>query len=301
MINSLHLKHFYFSAKFKSHRRAAQCCSVSQPAISHSVKRLEEDLDTLLMVRTNRACHLTVHGQLLYDFAKKYWQDSQELRTSLKQKDSQDPLLRIGINKHYDHHCLPILKGFMQAHPDIITEFHFGDGEEIRKGFREGEYDIAFVINFDRLENPAYSLEEGSVYLLEDKIRVCCDPSHPIMKIKDPDLRELSNYSFFLPSFYLDPIQEQFSASNLTLKVQAIMNHGKIAAKLLVDTPYLGILSYKSIPEEDRDRLAFVDTGFLDRDFILVARISNFNDLGNPAGRQLFATYLEEKKGKLFE
>jgi DNA-binding transcriptional LysR family regulator len=301
MINSLHLKHFYFSAKFKSHRRAAQFSGVSQPAVSQSVRRLEEDLDTLLMVRTNRVCHLTVHGQRLFDFAEKFWKDSQELRESMRQKDPEDLILKIGINKHYDSYCLPILKGFLKAHPEIVTEFRFGDGEEIRKGFLEGDFDIAFVINFDRLENPAYSLDENSIYLLEDKIRVCCDPSHPILEKKRLGLREISDYRFFLPSFYVEPIQEQFAASHLKLKVQTIMNNGKIVAKLLVDTPYLGILSYKTIPEEDRDRLAFLDTGILDRDFILVARVSSFNDLGNPKGRQVFTDYLETNKDKLFQ
>lgn len=50
---------FYAVAECKSFSRATELLHVSQPAISRSVKELEEQLDTRLFIRGNKSVKLT--------------------------------------------------------------------------------------------------------------------------------------------------------------------------------------------------------------------------------------------------
>ena len=57
---------FYTVANTENISRAARQLFISQPSLSKSIGRLEEQLDTQLFIRTSRGVRLTEEGQLLY-------------------------------------------------------------------------------------------------------------------------------------------------------------------------------------------------------------------------------------------
>ena len=58
-------KTFYVVAKWESFSKAASELYISQPAVSYSIKKLEEELNTKLFIRLNRGIKLTDAGEKL--------------------------------------------------------------------------------------------------------------------------------------------------------------------------------------------------------------------------------------------
>ena len=63
-------KTFYFVAKYKSITKAAEMLYISQPAVTMSIKKLEEQLEMTLFTRTKRGVILTNEGKVLYEYVK---------------------------------------------------------------------------------------------------------------------------------------------------------------------------------------------------------------------------------------
>jgi DNA-binding transcriptional LysR family regulator len=50
--------------------RAAQALRIAQPAVTRQIRRLEDELDTALFVRTSRGMRLTSSGELFLEHAR---------------------------------------------------------------------------------------------------------------------------------------------------------------------------------------------------------------------------------------
>ncbi len=63
-------KVFYYVAKHKNLTRAAEELFISQPAITQSIKKLEEQIGYTLFYRTKHGMNLTKEGEILLDYLK---------------------------------------------------------------------------------------------------------------------------------------------------------------------------------------------------------------------------------------
>lgn len=61
---------FYVVAKNKHMTRASEELHISQPAISQSIKKLENQLGGTLFLRSNKGMELTSEGKMFYDYVK---------------------------------------------------------------------------------------------------------------------------------------------------------------------------------------------------------------------------------------
>ena len=61
---------FYVVAKNKHMTKASEELHISQPAISQSIKKLEEQLGGILFLRSNKGMNLTEEGKMFYDYVK---------------------------------------------------------------------------------------------------------------------------------------------------------------------------------------------------------------------------------------
>ena len=74
---------FYTVAKNQNITKAAEELNISQPAISKSIKNLEEQLKGQLFIRTKRGVILTEEGKEFYNYIKKQLNTSQVLKINL--------------------------------------------------------------------------------------------------------------------------------------------------------------------------------------------------------------------------
>ena len=63
-------KVFYVVAKNKHMTRASEELHISQPAISQSIKKLEDQLGGILFLRSNKGMELTEEGKMFYEYVK---------------------------------------------------------------------------------------------------------------------------------------------------------------------------------------------------------------------------------------
>ena len=63
-------KVFYAVAKHKNMTKASEELFISQPAISQSIKKLEDQLGGILFLRSNKGMELTEEGKMFYEYVK---------------------------------------------------------------------------------------------------------------------------------------------------------------------------------------------------------------------------------------
>ena len=86
MIDNLeYYKVFYYVAKTRSFTVAAKELSVSQSAVSQSVKQLETALNTTLFRRIAKGVALTKEGELLFSYVAKGYEQIEAGEKKLKQ------------------------------------------------------------------------------------------------------------------------------------------------------------------------------------------------------------------------
>ncbi len=115
---------FIAVAEEESFTRAAARLSVSQSALSHTIKGLEARLGLRLLTRTTRSVSMTEIGHKLYDsVAPRLNEIESELDSLNALKDSPAGTIRISTAEHAARAFLwPKIVSFMRRYPDINIE-----------------------------------------------------------------------------------------------------------------------------------------------------------------------------------
>ncbi len=113
------LRAFEAAARHLSFTRAAEELNVTQAAISHQVKGIEERLGVVLFRRLNRALLLTDAGQSYLPAVRDAFDRIAEATGNLKAHDSAGVLTVSVLPSFAAKWLVPRLGGFREAHPDI--------------------------------------------------------------------------------------------------------------------------------------------------------------------------------------
>ena len=134
-------------ARIISFSGAAREMYISQPAVSQSVRQLEEALGTKLFVRGSKGISLTQEGQVLWGYISSALSliKSGERRIS-KLNDLGAGELRIGANDTLTKVCLlPLVEKFHEKFPDVAISITNRTSGKTLKLLKEGKIDIGFV------------------------------------------------------------------------------------------------------------------------------------------------------------
>ena len=112
---------FYEVAGCRNFSVAAKKLFISQPAVSKSISRLEESLNTVLFHRSSRGVTLTPEGELLYQHVEKALLTLQSGEEQLRFVSTQGvQRLSIGVSTTLCKYILlPLLKSFIAENPNI--------------------------------------------------------------------------------------------------------------------------------------------------------------------------------------
>lgn len=147
---------FCMVAKYKSFSKAAQELFLSQPAVSQSIRQLEEQLGAQLFFRSTKKVELTAQGQLLYEYAS----SALGLLESAEHQLSGLQTLRVGQlrlgagDNTARHLLLPCLERFHQLYPQVHISIYNRTSMGSLELLRAGRIDAAFVnlpIDDDRI------------------------------------------------------------------------------------------------------------------------------------------------------
>jgi len=90
------LKNFYVLCLNENYTKAAQKLLISQSAVSHSIKKLEESLQKKLIDKTQKGFHLTREGLILFEHCKKINATIEKATEDLHNFQINQPEITIG-------------------------------------------------------------------------------------------------------------------------------------------------------------------------------------------------------------
>ncbi|HKM03692.1 MAG TPA: LysR family transcriptional regulator [Lachnospiraceae bacterium] len=148
MGNNLNLYYIFFTvSRCKNISGAAKELFISQPAVSKAISRLEENLSTLLFIRSSRGVTLTLEGELLYKqissaFASiKYGEEQLKKVTSFGTGQ-----IKIGVSSTLCKYILlPYLKKFSRENPYIKISIACQPTDQTIQDLQKGTIDIGLI------------------------------------------------------------------------------------------------------------------------------------------------------------
>ena len=159
-------KVFYEVANEKSISKGAEKLLISQPAVTQSIRTLEEQLGGKLFIRTPKGVVLTNEGEILYNYIKEgmnYFINGSNKFLSLKNLDSG--VLNIGASTVISENILiDVLGLFHKKYPNVVINIYNDLTDNLVKKLRNGDLDL-IVISTD---NEYKDIELHDLCLLHD-------------------------------------------------------------------------------------------------------------------------------------
>lgn len=140
-------KVFYYVAKNESITRTANELNISQPAISKSIKTLEDQINASLFIRKRDGVELTEVGKTLFNKIK----EAMELINSAEEDvksivNLENGTLNIGASKTIlNEFLMPYIKEFHNAYPNINIRIFTDNADELIKKEKIGLVDLIFI------------------------------------------------------------------------------------------------------------------------------------------------------------
>ena len=140
-------KVFYYVAKNESITRAANELSISQPAISKSIKTLEEQINTPLFIRKRDGVSLTEAGESIYNKIKEAIELINSAEDDIKSLTNlESGSINIGASKTIIHeYLMPHIKKFHKEYPNINIRIFTDKTSELIKKAKMGLVDVIFT------------------------------------------------------------------------------------------------------------------------------------------------------------
>ena len=161
------LRAFEAAARHLSFTLAAAELNVTQTAISHQIKRLEEELGLRLFIRKNRALALTPKAKDYLPGVRAAFNDLRLATDRLLRKDDDNVLTISTLSSLAAKWLLPRLSTFQEAHPSIDVRITTSTG---LVDFRSGDLDAA--IRYGRGHWPGLRTQ----WLMADELFPVCSP-----------------------------------------------------------------------------------------------------------------------------
>jgi len=187
---------FYTVANNKNITKASEELNISQPAISKSIKNLEEQLGGQLFIRTKRGVILTEEGKEFYNYIKQaieYISNAEKKFTELINLETG--IIKIGISATLTKEfLLPYLEKFHKLYPKIDIQIVTNVSSELFPKLKNGLIDM-IILN---LNNESYGNDIDIIKC--KKINDCfvINNSYKELLNKKLSLKDLNNYPLIL-------------------------------------------------------------------------------------------------------
>jgi DNA-binding transcriptional LysR family regulator len=179
-LDSRQLLAFAALARRGSFTLAAKDLFLTQSAVSHAIKTLEDDVGCRLLDRVGRRVLLTQAGEQFLRHTEKILSEMETARAGLETLTQWGHgRLRVGASTTACQHILPtVLREFRQSYPKCVIRIEPGDHSEQLELLRAGHIDLAVIIE------PAGALHSEFTFvpLFQDELRFLVSPLHPWAK-----------------------------------------------------------------------------------------------------------------------
>lgn len=190
----LQLEHFLAIVEERTFTRAAERVSRTQPAVSQSIKKLEEEVGAPLFARDVHEVTLTEAGRVLAEYARRMVRLRNEaVRQVSELRTLKAGTLTIAAHEAAAVYLLPApLRAYLERFPNIKVGIHRSPLAEIPRQVMDREVDVGFV-----KDEPAFH-ELNSVEVHTDEMMLVSSPRHPLAGRAGVRVRDLASEQLVL-------------------------------------------------------------------------------------------------------
>lgn len=193
--------------------KASEKLFISQPALSRSMNRLEEELGITIFTRSKNKITLNDNGKLAAEYAREIIRYEENAINAIRAFDSRNHTISIGS-------CAPIpLSELTEAVSTLYKDFTISskidEREILLNNLKSGIYDIC-IFNQEIKDEELISFKTCS-----EKLYLTLDKSHPLAKRTSIYLSELNDQDILLYSeigFWYELLKEKAPNANFLIQ-----------------------------------------------------------------------------------
>jgi DNA-binding transcriptional LysR family regulator len=147
-MDTLQLQLFASISRTLNFSRTAEQFFISQPAVSHQIKMLENSLGVRLLNRSNHKVSLTVEGAELLPYADQMLKLSSVVENRLQNMaQGRWGHIRIAALSSTTYQLCDCLAKFYEQYPDIQVDIDLFEGQGIVSSLQRDDYDFYFALH----------------------------------------------------------------------------------------------------------------------------------------------------------
>ena len=192
-----HLHCFLTVAHHRSLQKASEALSLTQPAVSKTIKELEEILEVQLFDRDRKGTSLTRQGEIFHEHAESILNAVQHATSSMAQaRVFSDSLIKIGAVPSLTAYLLPeALVEFRRRSANVQVSLRTGHTAHLMEQLLERKFDFVLCRHIDPEQMSGISFE----YLYVDPLAIVVRPGHPLLQAPIVDFADTRRYPALLP------------------------------------------------------------------------------------------------------
>src|SRR5271170_5506524 len=188
------LRYLVAVADNRSFTAAAELCHVTQPTLSHQIKKLEEEVGEPLLQRRKKGAYLTPLGERIYRHAQEILRNVESVQQAASAfSHNVQGLLKIGAIPTIAPYFVPrLLRLSQKRYPGITFQMTEEPTEHLLASMASGALDLAI------LSPPVANDHVQTQDLFEDEFLLALPTNHFLGKSRDISLRLLRELPMIL-------------------------------------------------------------------------------------------------------
>lgn len=193
-----HLQTFIEVARQKSVSKAADVLSITQPAVTRTIRELEDHLGATLLEKEGRGIRISPFGEVFLKHAGESIAAVQRGVDSIaRAKSSMGPPLRIGALPTASASLMPeAVAEFLKARTGSRATVVTGENRWLLDALRIGELDLVV----GRLAAPERMAGLHFEPLYTEEVAFVVRVGHPLLQRRNFSLGEIANYTVLMPT-----------------------------------------------------------------------------------------------------
>lgn len=192
-----HLQCFLAVVQQRGLQKAAQKLSITQPAVSKTIKELEDILQVRLFDRSRKETVLTQRGEIFFSHAEASVNALQRGSDLMLEPNFAEPLIRIGTTPTLAASFLsPVLRRFRKRAGNIKASIITSTTDHLLTQLRERKFDLVLCRDVEAEKMAGLSFE----YLYVDPMVMAVRPGHPLLGEPIINAAAIRLYTAVLPT-----------------------------------------------------------------------------------------------------
>ncbi len=235
------IRAFVEVARQGSIRGASRVLNLSQPALTKSIKELEEGVAAQLFIRRSKGVALTECGESFYQHASLILEELRSAQEDILQRQGKlAGQVNIGMGASVARLLMPaVITRFHQQHPQVKVRIMEGQLVSMINELRQGELDFTINTYYQGPYDHEFTFEK----LFEKPFAIFCRAGHPALGTTS--ISELLKYSWTMPTprgSYYKQLEEVFNKSAQVPNIGVICETFSSSISLVAQSDFLSIL-----------------------------------------------------------